>query len=98
MRNRKRLACFVCRGAAAVYFFLAGMLLFGANGSAYIDPSVVTYLIQAFAGVFIALGAVVGIYWRRIVKYLDEQGIHLTGKKEIESDQIIFYEEGKPEK
>ena len=51
-----------------VYFAFAGMLLFGANAMAYIDPSVRTYLIQAIAGVVIAVGAVVGIYWRKAKK------------------------------
>ena len=32
---------------------------------AYIDPSVMTYTIQAIAGVVIAVGAVAGIYWRK---------------------------------
>ena len=36
------------------------MLLFGANGFAYIDPSVMTYVIQAVSGIVIALGAVAG--------------------------------------
>ena len=34
----------------------------------YIDPSVVTYLIQAVAGVVIAVGAAVGIYFRKAKK------------------------------
>ena len=35
---------------------------------AYIDPSVMTYTIQAIAGVVIAVGAVAGIYWRKAKK------------------------------
>lgn len=35
---------------------------------AYIDPSVMTYAIQAVAGIAIALGTVVGIYWRKILQ------------------------------
>lgn len=46
----------------AVYFSFAFMLLFGANAKAYIDPSVMTYVIQAVAGVVIAVGAIIGIY------------------------------------
>lgn len=33
---------------------------------AYVDPSVVTYTIQALAGVAVALSAVVGVVWRRV--------------------------------
>ena len=35
---------------------------------AYIDPSVMSYTVQAIAGVAIALGVVVGVVWRRIKK------------------------------
>ena len=38
----------------AVYFSFAFMLLFGANAKAYIDPSVMTYVIQAVAGVAVS--------------------------------------------
>lgn len=73
-----------------VYFAFAGMLLFGANAMAYIDPSVMTYLIQAIAGVVIAVGAVVGIYWRKAKKKVNEKlGIDENRNKEVESDDII---------
>ena len=66
------------------------MLLFGANAMAYIDPSVMTYLIQAIAGVVIAVGAVVGIYWRKDKKKVNEKlGIDENRNKEVESDDII---------
>lgn len=35
---------------------------------AYVDPSVMTYTIQALAGVAVALGAVAGVVWRRARK------------------------------
>ena len=55
----KKVLGIICFASAV---FALGMLLFGANASAYIDPSVMTYLIQAVAGVVIAVGAAVGIY------------------------------------
>lgn len=33
---------------------------------AYIDPATTSYLIQIIAGVVIALGTVVGIYWNKL--------------------------------
>ena len=73
-----------------VYFAFAGMLLFGANAMAYIDPSVMTYLIQAIAGVVIAVGAVVGIYWRKAKKKVNEKlGIDENRNKEVKSEDII---------
>ena len=62
----------------------------GANGSAYIDPSVMTYLIQAVAGVVVAVGAVVGLYWRRAKKKVSQTlGVDENRNKEVESDEII---------
>lgn len=72
---------------------LGSMLFFGINGNAYIDPSVMTYLIQAVAGVIIAVGAAVGIYFRRAKKKIsDKLGIDENKNKEVESDEIIVNE------
>lgn len=74
------------------------MLLFGVNGNAYIDPSVVTYLIQAVAGVVIAVGAALGIYFRKAKKKLNEKlNIDENRNKEVESDEIIVNEVGNKE-
>lgn len=55
----------------------------------YIDPSVTTYLIQAIAGVVVAVGAVVGIYFRKAKKKVNEKlGIDENKNKEVESDDI----------
>lgn len=76
---------------AGIYLFVCAMLLFGVNGQAYIDPSVMTYVIQAVAGVAIALGAVTGIYLRRIKKKLNEKfGMDENRNREVESDEIII--------
>ena len=39
---------------------------------AYIDPSATTYLIQAIAGIVIAVGSVAVIFWRRAKKKLKD--------------------------
>lgn len=75
---------------------LAAALLFGANGQAYIDPSVMTYLIQAVAGVVIAVGAALAIYFRRAKKKInDKLGIDENRNKEVESDDILMVKEEK---
>lgn len=59
---------------------------------AYIDPSIMTFAVQAIAGVVVAVGAVVGIMWRRAKKKVqDKLGIDENAKKEIEED--IEFEE-----
>ena len=78
------------KGFGLCYAAAACMLLFGVNGSAYIDPSVMTYLIQAVAGVVIAVGAAVGIYWRRAKKKISKTlGVDENRNKEVESDDIF---------
>lgn len=81
----KKVATVIGIGYAGFCF----MLLFGANGQAYIDPSVLTYVIQAVAGVVIAAGAVAGICWRKAKKKVnDKLGIDENRNKEVESDDI----------
>ena len=50
--------------AAATCLWLAS----ARPAAAYVDPSVMTYTIQALAGVAVALGAVAGVVWRRARK------------------------------
>ena len=57
---------------------------------AYIDPSVMTYLVQAIAGVVIAVVAFFGIYYRKAKKKVsDKLGIDENRNKEVESDEIV---------
>ena len=56
----------------------------------YIDPSVMTYAIQAIAGIAIAVGAAIGIIWRKTKKKLSNKlGIDENKNKEVESDEIV---------
>lgn len=65
------------------------MLLFSDNALAYIDPSVMTYAIQAIAGIVIAVGVFLGVYFRKIKKNVSKKlGIDESKNKEVESDQI----------
>ena len=59
----------------------------------YIDPSVMTYAIQAIAGVIIAVGAFLGIYLRKAKKKLNNKlGIDENRNKEVETDDIVINE------
>lgn len=56
---------------------------------AYIDPSATTYLIQAVAGIVIAVGSVVIIFWRRAKNKLkDKVGIDFDKNKETEESVV----------
>ena len=64
----------------------------------YIDPSVMTYAIQAIVGVVIAVGAAAGIIWRKTRKKINNKlGIDENKNKEVESDDIEVVEEAKEE-
>ena len=61
------------------------LLIFG-----YIDPSVMTYAIQAGAGIVIAVGAFVGLYFRKAKKKVNKKlGVDENKNKEVESDEIV---------
>ena len=67
------------------------MIMFTNMVSGYLDQSVMTYAIQAIAGVVIAIGAVAGIYWRKAKKKVsDKLGIDENKNKEVEGDDIII--------
>ena len=69
---------------------ISSMLFFGKDVNAYIDPSVMTYVIQAVAGIVVALGAGLGLYIRKVKKKVnDKLGIDENRNKEVESDEII---------
>lgn len=56
----------------------------------YIDPSVMSYAIQAIAGIIIAIAAFVGIYFRRAKKKINNKlGRDENKNKEVETDEIV---------
>lgn len=60
--------------------------LFTNYAQAYIDPSAVTYVIQAVAGVLIALGAAFTIFRHKILAFFKKS----KKKDEKEEDTIEF--------
>ena len=74
-----------------LYFITCFMFIFTVPVYAYIDPSVMTYTIQIIAGVAVAVGAVVGIYWRRAKKKVkDKLGVDDNNGKEVEENIVTF--------
>ena len=64
----------------------------------YIDPSVMTYAIQAIVGIVIAIGAFVGIYYRKAKKKINNKlGRDENKNKEVETDEIIVKDEASKE-
>jgi len=54
---------------------------------AYVDPSVMSYAVQAVAGVVIACSVVFGVVWRK-VKRNAQKALHIdeNSGKEVEAD------------
>ena len=56
---------------------------------AYVDPSVMSYTVQAIAGVAIALGVVFGVGWRKVKRGTNRVlGRDENAGKEVE-DEIV---------
>lgn len=64
-----------------MYFFTCFFVLLGNTSFAYIDPSAVTYVIQAVAGVAIAIGAACTVYRHKIAKWFRAQQKKRAKKK-----------------
>ena len=59
------------------------------NMFAYVDPSVMSYTVQAIAGVAIALGVVFGVVWRRVKSGANKAlGRDENAGKEVENDIV----------
>ena len=79
---------------ARMFFAVGLMMAFSTTAFAYLDPSVMTYTIQVVAGVIVAVGAVIGIYWRKAKKKMqDKLGIDENANKEVEKDVVEIIEE-----
>lgn len=75
-------------GILSIYTLLV-IIMLSETALAYIDPSVMTYAIQAVAGIVIAVGSFIGIYFRKIKKNVQNKlGIDENKNKEVESDEI----------
>ena len=74
-----------------MFFFVSFMLFYSENVNAYIDPSVMTYAIQAVAGIAIAVGAFLGIYFRKIKKKVSNKlGIDENKNAQRYTSEILF--------
>lgn len=66
------------------------LLMSTQTACAYIDPSTTTYIIQAVAGIAIAIGAFVAVYWRKAKKKVQD-ALHIdeNAKKTLEDELIV---------
>ena len=68
----------------------AAMIYFPMTASAYVDPSVMSYTVQAIAGVAIAFGVIFGVVWRRVKKGANKAlNIDENAGKEVEEELSV---------
>ena len=93
----KRALLFAFDASSLVVFALITLACFPSVALAYVDPSVMTYTIQALAGVAVALSAVLGVAMRRtrkaLVKFL---GIDENARKEKDELMHALDNKGNP--
>ncbi len=81
-----------------LYFAVCMAVILVVNAAAYIDPSVVSGLATAIAGVAVACGAAFFVVWRRVKKGVSKTlGIDENAGKEVEADLEIREDEEKKE-
>ena len=73
-----------------VYLLICCFFLFTCPVQAYIDPSVMTYAIQAIAGIAIALGTFFSVYWRKLRKKIGWDKLFANRYREKESDELYY--------
>lgn len=78
MKTFKKILFWTCN---FLFFFIAGMEFCTLPVHAYIDPSAVTYIIQAVAGVVIAIGACLTIFRHKIAAFFKKN--KTEEKKEV---------------
>ena len=94
---KKRLIVTLFDAASATLLAALAVLAFATPAYAYVDPSVMTYAIQAFAGVAVALGAVAGVALRRTRKLLFKAlNIDENANKIVEPDVHRLDADGNP--
>lgn len=72
------------------------MVYFPMTASAYVDPSVMSYTVQAIAGVAIAFGVIFGVVWRRVKKGAKKAlNIDENAGKEVEEELSVKAEDSK---
>ena len=77
-----------------IYFSIAFMLMMVKTVHAYLDPTVVTYVIQIIAGFAVGVGVFAGTYLKRILRKISPD----VGKAQASENQEIIIRDGRNDK
>ncbi len=73
-----------------LYFATAVVIMFTLQASAYLEPSVVSYGLQALIGIVVAGGAFFVVWWRKLRKKVTKTlGIDENAGKQVEEDVVL---------
>ena len=75
------------------YFTFFLILAMPTHAWAYVDPATLTYVVQIIAGVFIAGGVAVGVYWRKIKKLFSKDKTSVKKHESTEQERIVSFRE-----
>lgn len=70
------------------YFAFFMVLLFAAPAFAYLDPGTVTYVVSMIAGLFIAGGAAIAIFRRKIKLFFQNLGKKKAGAEAASTEDV----------
>lgn len=72
---------FIKKMLPLLYFSVFLSILAAPTVHAYLDPATTSYIIQIVAGIFIALGTVVGVFWKKISRFFKNLKVKGLEKK-----------------
>lgn len=80
----------ISRVLTTSYFALCFLMLFSKTAHAYIDPSTTTYIVQAVAGIAVAVGAFFMMYWRKLKRKMAEK-MNIDADKNKETEEEVRF-------
>ncbi len=66
-----------------IAYFMLTMLMLSTTAFAYIDPAATSYVVQIVAGVVIAFGVTIGVFWKRVRQFFKNMKIRNIEKSLI---------------
>ena len=70
-----------------VFYALGAFALFTPKAFAYVDPATTSYVVQIVAGIIIACGTGIGIFWNRMRRKLKKKDQNSTVPDDISAER-----------
>jgi DNA-directed RNA polymerase subunit N (RpoN/RPB10) len=73
--------------ARVAFCSVASLFVFGDRAFAYVDPATTSYVVQIVAGIIIACGTGIGIFWNRMRRKLKKKDQNSTVPDDISAER-----------